>query len=400
MLCSPRPADATPTSDADLFAIMNEAVATVVGRVGSPQPLDATGYGADLIIERTLSGQKAAGTRQRIVWEELAPGRGVRFADGDRILVALVAVQGGSLWQQRLSPLGGRRAVLAVGGSGRAFVSGPDQGSVDAVAAYLSLPAATREDPVGLEALANVVVVAAPFLATAAVVRMSRSAALAGNLTPATNERLLSAARRTDAPGLTAAIIALARDRQVAQLRPMLETLAQRGGPWEAEALLAIAALDGGLDRPRVDALLRRPEPALRAAAIRGSAASLPTERLSDWLHNDPSPLVRAAVVERLVQARGAAAVADVLPALADDDPGVRELTARQIGALGEAGVAALLAARPQGPPAAATGIVLALDHAGAAGTPALRQLAATDADPQVRSLARLALGRVPGHEH
>jgi len=389
-----------PAAGGAVLPAADVAVATVVGRVADVQRLDQHGYVARLEVERLVGGSLLNSRVVRIAWEELASARPPRFRERDRILVVLSAFPNASIWRGRLPEAASDMNVLGVAAAGDAFMAAPGAPTLDALAVYLALPAASRTDRDGATALAHLAATAPPALATLAVVQLDSIAGLDAKLSPAAVDDLRRILTEGHDPIIQRAVVSLATQHRLQALRPTLNEQARTGSPLEAQAVEALAALDGGLSLDRVNALLKRRAPAVRAAAIRGAPANVSEDRLATLLRRDPSPLVRAAAVDTLLRIYRERAVALVASALGDGDASVRTAAARGIGNLGAAGVASLLAANPQVPPSTAAGMILALDSAGQAGSQALRDLAAHHPDEQVRVLARLALGQAPGHTH
>jgi HEAT repeat protein len=388
-----------PAAGGKLLPAAESAAATVVGQVHNVQRLDVHGYAAHLTIERVLSNAPLNGREIQVVWEELATTRPPRFADGQRVLVSLSDFPEGSIWHQRLATAGAR--AFAVAATGDAFVREPDAATLDALAAYLAVPAAARDARDGVRARAHLVAAAMPAVAVSAVAQLDATPGLADKLdTTATSDLTRVIDDSHSDVSVRTALVALVAAHKLQVLRPAVVRLTEPHSPLEAPAIAALAALDGSLPPKQVRALLQRSEPAVRAAAIRGAPAVVGVKRLETLLLNETAAQVRAAAVESLLQLEGAQAVRSVLPALSDRDPTVRSVAARGIGALGEPGVAALLTAAHATPVGATTGVVLALDYAGTAGTPALRDIAANHPNEEVRTLARLALGKAPGDAH
>ncbi len=383
--------EATPAPAAagtDLLRAAELATTTLAGTIRSPRQLDLHGWAAELEIERVLAGE-AAGARARVAWEERATRRPPRFAEGDRVLLALEPLPPGSLWTRRFPT----RNALAVAADGKAFLRWPDPRSLDLLERYLALPSVRRLEPPGVEALARLVAGADSALAAEALARLDAVPGLSKRLDEEARGTLAAALSDAERPlDLRVGLLDLVARARLAALRPAAQSLAEPGSPLEPEALAALAAIDGGLPAERARALLLRAEPAVRAVAARHGASP---ERLTVLLRSDPSTRVRLAAVETLVAIRGAAAIDTASPALFDPDPEVSAAAARAIGGLGAAAVPSLraLAVERAGPQA--PGPLMALALAGPHGVAALRGIALEHPDAKVRRLALLALGEL-----
>jgi hypothetical protein len=382
-----------------LLRAAETAVATVVGRVREPARIDAHGCTATLVVEQVLVGEARVGEAIRIGWEELSARRPLRFADGEAVLLALDPLPSASLWRQRFAAHP-RERVLVVAGGGDAFVRGPDPGTIGTLAAYLALPPPQRERGGGVGALASVVARAVEPVAAAAVDRLAAIADLDRRLTDAARAVLIGTAADTARPrAVRMAVLDLVARRVLRSLRAQLAPLARRGSDVEAAALTAIAVLDGGLPSVEVKALLARRDAAVRAVGARFARGATLQQALPALVRQDPAPGVRAAAAVTLVGHAGPSGLEAAFPALADATPAVRDDVARAIAGLGPPVVPALAAAVRTRPLPEARGIVAALSLIGPAGTRALAEIAATHPSEELRTLARLGLGRAPS-EH
>ncbi len=384
-----------------LLTAAETATATVVGVVRRPVHVDLHGFGAELEIERTLAGAAPGGVTQRIGWEELAPSRPARFADGDRILVALAPLPSASIWLQRFPVSTGSAPVLAVAADGDAFLRAPDAETVARLERFLVLEAAARDGAPGAGALAGIVAGAQPVLATSAVARLDQIAGLDAKLETEAREQLQTAALDPNRPReVRVALLELFGRRRLIAFRPTLEQLAQPGSPLEADALAALGALDGGLSPEVAERLLTRGDPAVRVVAVRYVTGPKAEERVAGLVRSDPSPEVRAAATQAIVARRGAGAVQDALPALSDPDRSVRAAGAYALGAIGEPAVPALKQLALSRGPGDADAAIAALSLAGKPGIIALVEISKTHPSPKVRTLAEFALGKAPGENH
>ncbi len=369
----------------------------VVGRVvAAPHPLDRSGRTASFEVERVLAGERTTGSLVRIAWEELAAARPDRFDEDERLLVALEPVPGASLWRQRLPD--GQAELVA--GDGRAFLRVPDAATIEALARWLALAPAERDGASGVAALADLVARGEAGLAGAAVTRLGGVRGLSERL----EEAMPSLARAVGDPTrplpVRRALLSLIGTRRLGGLRePVARVAAEPEDAARAEALAALAALDGGLPEARVAALLESEDAAVRAAAVR--AGTLPRQRIEALLARDGAPEVRAAALEALLDRRGVRALPAVRMALFDADPGVRELAIRRIGGLGAPVVPELetMVARERDPEQVRAPLA-ALALAGPDGRAALARVAGEHEAERVRALARLFLGLEPWPGH
>jgi hypothetical protein len=387
---------------ARLVEALEAAPAAVVGVVAEPRALDPHGYTARLHVEAALAGALPAGAEVRIAWEELARARPPRFAEGERVLVALEPLPGASLWAQRFSDPEVRARVLAVGQRGDAFLRSPSQAELDLLGHYLALAREPREGAQGVALLCELAASAAPALAQGAVESLGRRADLARTLDAAAAARLVAALLRPDAtPGLTDAWLALAERERPPALRPPLEALAAHRELAPPAVFEALARLGGELGPERRARLLAARPAAYREVAVRNASGPGAAEELARLARSDAAPEVRAAAVLRLVALRGTDGLDGALGALHDSEAGVRGAAARALGTLGAAAVPGLRRVVDANDPEAARAAVVALHltaspEAGAA----LVEIADSHPDEGVRALAAVALGRKIGHTH
>ncbi|MDJ0869444.1 MAG: HEAT repeat domain-containing protein [Myxococcota bacterium] len=377
---------------------MERAARVVVGRIDRPARIDLHGWAANLRVERELAPPDATALAPtRIAWEELAEGRPARFAQDERVLVALEPLPGYSLWRQRF-PKGD---ALAVAARGRAFLHDPDAATLAGIARWAALDAAAREQGDGLDALMQLAASAEPRVARAALARADRVPGLALRLPPSALASLRALLADGGRPlSLRAAGVGLIGRRGVRALRPELEGLAASDTELAAPAWEALAAQDGGLPAPAVERLLASDDAARRVVGARHAAGTPAEARLAELLRADPDPDVRATAVVAWTRVRGAAGFEAARSALFDAEPRVRAEAARALGSLGEPVVPALraLAEGAAGPEAA--GPMAALGLAGPAGRTALLELSREHPDERTRALARLMLGRDPVAHH
>jgi hypothetical protein len=382
----------------DFLAAAGAASHVVVGTSSQIRRIDVHGFDASLAVERSLAGSLAPGANARIAWEELAQARPPRFAEGERILVALEPLPGSSLWRERFP----KRDALAVADRGAAFVRDPDGPGLERLASWLALPPEARKDTAGVAALAALVADAGSALAGSALRRLDDIPGLATRLDSSAAAALARALADPSRPQETrAALLGLAGRRGLAVLRPAVDARAQPGDGLEAPALDALAALDGGaFAAERVTALLARPEGAIRAVGVRRSADALSADQLAELVRSDPAAEVREAALTRVLERDGLAALPAATPALFDSEPRVRGEAARRIAELGEGAIPTLERLANESHGNAALGPLAALSLAGPEGTRVLRAIAAGHPDESVRRLALLALGKLPADRH
>ena len=385
---------------APLLAASDAGAATVVGTVGPAVRLDVRGLTAELLVERVLAGTLPPGSHQRIAWEEISPQRALRFPEGARLVVALEPLPSSSLWRTRF-PEGG---VLVVAAQGNAFLREPDTATLDALAAYLALDSPARSDSAGASALLALAADGHPSLAAAALSKLDAIPELDAQIADAGREdfnRLLGDTGRPLALRLQA--LELAGRRALRSLRSTIAPFARPGSPLEAPALAAIAQIEGGLSKSTVDALLVRPEAAIREVAVRFSRDGIGDTQLVAVMQEDPAPEVRAAALETLIERRGSAALDSALPLLFDPDQLVTRAASLGIASLGSEAVPKLrqlLEQHPFDQPRELAPAAFAMAMAGPEGRRALGEIAASHPDARVRRLAGLALGRFSGDPH
>jgi HEAT repeats len=384
-----------------LVEALEVAPAAVVAVVAEPRQVDAHGYAARLSVESALAGRVPAGAELQIGWEELATSRAPRFANGERVLLALEPLPGDSIWATRFPDPVLRSRVFGVSMRGNAFLRAPSPRAVERLEHYLKLAAKDREGSNGVVLLAELAADSEPQLAVGAAERLARHSELEATLDPPGAALVVRALQRTDAgPALSAALLeAIARERPPA-LRAPLEALASREPLAPAVVFEALAALDSGV-APARTARLRGASPAHREVVARHASGPTARAELARLARNDPEPAVRAAAIERLMALGGASAVEDGLTALHDPAPTVRGAAARALGTLGASSVEGLRRTVDSGNADAARAAVVALQLTGSPeASEALAEIAESHRDESVRTLAAIALGRQIGHKH
>jgi hypothetical protein len=367
---------------------------TVVARVEDVGRIDEHGYGATFAVLRDLAASEPSpGETLRIGWEELAPDRPARFRKGERVLVALEALPGYSLWRKRF-PNGD---ALAVAERGAAFLRDPDDASIERLARYLHVDPTEREQAPGVEALAGIVEAAAPPLAEGAAKRLRETPGLGSKLRqPAA--AALGAAIESEArdASLRRDLIQLAAAHRLDGMRESIARVAESQSPLAGQAWAALVAIDGGMSAETVHRLLTAPDAGVRAVAARAAPGTPDAERALGMARTDPAPEVRIAVVEAFVPTGTPASLETGYAALFDRDPPVRAAAAQAVGQRGADVVPHLreLALARSGRDA--SGPLGALAFAGAEGQGVLLELSQTHPDENTRGQARLMLGLDP----
>lgn len=399
----PAPAAAEPdpapaAGGAALLGAAEGATAVVVGRVRGPERIDLHGWRAALVVERSLRGGRPAGDELAIAWEELAPRRPVRFADGARVVVALEPLPPGSLWSQRFP----KRDALAVAARGEAFLRDPEPGTLEPLAAWLALAPAARESTPGIESLAALSASGEPRVAASALARLDAVSLLAERVygSEAAAETLAGLlADEARPPELRRHAFDLAARHALRTLEPAIEAQASRASDVQGAAVDALARLRGGLPTERAAELLRASDPAVRAAVARRGGEGVKLETLRALLAGDPAGDVRGAAAEALAERDGAASLDALVAALRDSDPGARAGAMRGLAGLGAAAVPALRReiweTAPTAEPGRLAGAVLTLALLEPDGIAELRRIAHEHPSEKIRRLADLALGRI-----
>jgi hypothetical protein len=397
-------ASAKPTkpraAGGELLAPAERAVHVVVGRVGAPRQLDPQGYSALLAVEEVLRGNARPGMRLRIAWEELAPSRAVRFADGERVLVALDSLPNGSLWTARFP----KRNAVAVAGRGEAFAREIAPESLPPLRAFLALPPGARDGAAGAAALVRLVAAARTRelpLAQEAVARLGGIPALAAKLS-ADDAASLAAliADSASHPSARAAVVALAGRRKLVALAPAIRDAAAAGGTLAPAAVEALGAM-GALSPEEVRRYAASRDSAVRTAVLRGAPSAHDPVRLAAIARGDDAGSVRAAALEALARREGVGAAEAAADALFDADADVQAAALRILPAFPRES-AQLLRTRAFGPranDAEATKPALAgLSLLGSDGAAVLREIEQEHPNEQIRRLAQFLLGRTPEH--
>lgn len=385
-----------------LIEALEAAPTAVVAVVAEPRRIDAHGFAARLRVESSLAGPVPAGAELRIAWEELASSRATRFAEGERVVIALEPLPGASIWAARFPDPKLRSGVFGVSMRGDAFLRAPSALAVERLEHYLKLAASDREGTNGVALLAEIAALCEPPLAVSAAERLARHSGLDEKLDPAAAALMVRALLRTDAgPALSTALLEVVARERPAALRAPLEALASREALAPAVVFEALAALDSGVAPARAARLLSDASPAHREVAVRHASGPDARVELARLARSDPASSVRAVAVERLLALGGASAVEDGLSALHDPDPSVRGAAARALGSLGASAIPGLRRKVDSNDPDAARAAVVALHLTGSpTAVAALAEIADSHRDESVRALAAIALGRKIGHVH
>jgi hypothetical protein len=381
-----------------LLEALEAAPLAVVGTIEGRSALDARGWRATVAVESALVGSAEPGQRVVIAWEELAGSRPPRFANGDRVLLALEPLVAGSLWRKRFQDPREIPSASGVAQRGAAFLRTPAPGSVSILQHYLLLPADLRSGPAGQRHLLALAADAQRPLAVSAARRLAAltsGAPLGGDDAPLV---LRALARAESDAELATSLLSWIERRQPLGLVPALDAaLAARAGA-PATFVRARGLLGEGLPGERERALLASPSADLRAAAA-SVASPAAASRLADLLRRDPASEVRLAALRRLARLEGPAALESLLDAFDDADPAVRNEAALHAAAFGPEVVPRLQDAAGWPWPAPQSA-VLGLSHSNNdAARAVLAKLAEEHPDVRVRTLAEIALGRSIGHK-
>ena len=361
----------------------------------APERIDLHGWRATLLVERVLAGAAPSADALAIGWEERASQRPARFADRDRVLVALEALPSGSLWSARFP----KRDAWAVAARSEAFLRDPDAETLEALGAFLALPSEQREQAPGVSALVALAARGEAQVAASALGRLDRIPGLEARVAEgaaATWSRLLADGSRP--LELRRQALALAGRRGLRGVEPALAALAAQASPLQGDAVAALGRLRGGLPPEQARVFLASDDAAVRAGAVRHAGAAIDDATLRRLLAGDPAPAVRAAAVEALVERSGAAALEAVLPLLGDADALVRGAAVRSLATLGAEVVPAVsrVVWAPEAEASGLAGPLATLALAGPEGAVELARVASEHPDEQVRALALFMLGREP----
>lgn len=394
------PPAAPPAAESSaLIEALESARLAIAGTIEHRTALDARSWRAALRVESVLAGEPPEGPLT-IAWEELASARPPRFANGDRVLLALEPLPAGSLWRERFGDPLALLAAHGVAQRGTAFLRDPSLGSLSLLQHYLALPAGLRDGPAGQRHLIALAAGGERALAVSAAHRLARPAGGIGLDGEEVQAALRALARADAEPALAAPLLSWVERRQPTGLAPALDAALADAHRAPASFVLARGLLGDGLPAERAARLLASPSAAQRAAAAR-VAGPAQAGRLADLLRSDPAPEVRVAALQRLGRLAGASSLDALLDAFDDADAAVRRAAGDQAAAFGPEAVARLAEVAERWPWPAPQTAVQALR---AANVPEAREvlvrLADEHPDRRVRTLAALALGRAIGDEH
>jgi hypothetical protein len=395
-------ADVVPAQEGlRLVEALEAAPLAVVGQVGERRAVDRHGWRASLAVESVLAGDAKPGQLVPIAWEELASSRPPRFADGERVLVALEPLGSGSLWRARFPDVQEYVRVRAVAQRGTAFLRRPSLGSLAQLSHYLALPRAERAGAAGQRHLLALAADAERPLAVSAAARLAQLGGTTEPLEASVAALALRALARADADDeLASELLGWVERAQPGGLAAPLDRALAEEPAAPPLFLRARGLLPGGVAAERLAAPLADPSAARRAAAASVANAGQ-RDRLVALARSDPAPDVRGAALRRLTQLDGAGSLETLLAAFSDREATVRNEAARLASGLGSDAVPRLREVALGWPDPAPETAVLALRFSGAEQAPAvLRELADAHPDPRIRQLAALAIGRPLGDAH
>ncbi|MEN8160016.1 MAG: hypothetical protein ABFS41_08100 [Myxococcota bacterium] len=380
-----------------LFEALEAAPIAVVGRFEAPTPLDRHGWRAPLVVEKALVGDAQRDAPLPVVWEELSAARAPRFAKGDRVLVVLEPLTGGSLWRERIPDVAAYLRTRRVAQNGLAFVRSPSLGSLLQLEHYLALPPAGRAGAAGQGRLLALVAEAEPALAVSAARQLAVGAA-PGTFDAVQVPLVLDALTRAEREvGVVEPLLGWVERARPAGLADAIDRALEGPTPAPAAWVAARARLPG-MGAEALARLLEDPSPARRAAAARAAPPSQ-QERLASLVRSDPAAEVRSAALARIAALAGPDATNTVLAAFGDRAPALRREAAELAAGLGADAVPRLRDVALGWPDPAPETAVLALRLGGSpAAAAVLGELAQAHPDARIRALAALAIGRPLGH--
>ena len=391
-------AGSTPAAGSSaVVTALEQSPYALVAVLEAPRALDGEAYMALARVERTLMG--LTHERVEVVWEERARSRPVRFAAGERVLLALEPLPGHSIWRQRIPDAQQRARSLYVALDGAAFARAPGAGTLLELEHFLRLPPDLRNRDTGVAYLAALAEGAELPIAVSALERLAAVPDLDAQLDAGSTAGLVRTLLRPE-PELRERALALVGQGPLHALRPTLVVLAAREPLAPAAVFEALGRIDGALPSEQALRLLAERDSAEHRRAGARYASGDAVRRLPGVLKGDPSADVRAAATVRWIQLEGVRGANLVSPALRDSDPEVRNAALLALAQLGPDAVPVLRAAIETAPPEVARAAVAALQVAGGpASVSVLRQLAESHPDEGVRLLAGAALGRGIGHK-
>ena len=394
---------ATPVAaTTNLLEALGGADTVVLARAGPTERIDRHGRAAKLTVERTLVSRPAgspglaASGELRIAWEEPAPGAPPRLPGGARVLLGLEPFPGQTIWRRRFPSE--RPPIIARRGAARLIE--PSAEAVAAIGAFLATPPAARREPGAVGVLAPLVAVPERSVALAALEWLGTVPGLAAmpEGSRAVLERVLLDRERPLA--VRRGLLGLAGQRRITGLRGAVETLTATPGPVEGDAWRALASWEDGLPPARVDALLARGDPRVRAVAAERLRGPKAAPRLRTLAREDPAPEVRLSALTALQRTEGNDAAGELVAALTDSGQGVAAQALVLLRELGPAGLPALRESIDSGEPERTRAAIVALPTAGPEGHALLAKIARSHPDPKLRRIAEFALGRLETHRH
>lgn len=390
-------ADAAP-----LFGMADVSTLVVRGTVDK-----VTGYDAvqlqvfQVQVARVLKGDVAAGETIQLAQEMLFASTKPYFAVGTETLVLAVPLPSYSTFQQAL-PAGRYWRWTERLETAPDVAVLTDPALTEAVARYL----AVREDT---EATADFLV-----------------ASLTGPNPRIRHDALIAISARREIPPLLDAgrLQPLSRwlrdaSQPVTERAQVIVQLAHEGAPGVVDLAESLAATEGPLQAPAVDALVtmdklppaerlltwsRSADEALRLVASRGLAkigSPAALDRLAEMLAHETSGSVRLAIVQALGHVLGERSVELLATELTKSEKAITLAAAESLARLAtHEAIVALRAALEHGSDDAQMAAAFALKRTNDREAEAiLNELEATHPDPKVRRLCKLALGESM-HEH
>lgn len=385
-----------------VLAAIEGAPVVVIARVSGVEPLAHAGYRATLAVERSLrDGAPAVPDTLFVAWEEPAPSLPPRLVSGRRVLAAAGPLPTASIWRERVPDEAARATLLGLAGKGAGYVERPSAAELDVLEHYLLVGPEARAGDAGVLHLSRLCAIAQPRLARDAADRLSGFPSLDEHLTPSAGAAFVEALLRADLPDVREKLLGIVETHRPAALRGPLRA---RIGPSPESAppvlLIALGALEGGIDDDLAMKLLRDESVEARTAAARQASGPRSRGLLRDLLRDDPAPAVRAAAVMRLVALDGARALPDATLALEDPSPQVRSAAVEAAARLDPEAVDPLRDVALHGPPDAARAAIAALSLMGVEAHALLAELAAEHPDAGMRTLSRIAIGQPIGERH
>jgi HEAT repeat protein len=317
------------------------------------------------------------------------------------VLLALESLPTASIWKVRIPDAAARANTWALAGRGAGYIERPSGIELDTLEHYLALTRDARAGDAGVVHLSRLAAVAGSRLAHASVARLATLPELNAHLDQAAASALIDALLRRSEGDVGSAVLVLIEARRPANLRGPLVARIDATAP-DAPAILhaALGALDGQIVDERALALLASHDEEQRLAAARWARGDAAITRLRSLTRHDPSPSVRAAALRRLETLESIAALPEALDALDDPAPEVRRAAAESIASMGPVTIPDLRRIIDFENGDGARTAIAALGLMGESAARELREIAETNPDPGIRTLAEIALGLPIGHRH